>query len=162
MPQAPCLTPSPAVLPTAGSTVSTTISTTPPGPPRYCPAPPESGRNSCVLKKSGKRTSVTSRLPNLMPPAPCHSPPPGQPSPTGEAPPPGRAWKRCQMKGSFIRGSRPWMAMRQRRSQRVIARPDHGALAGDDLHRAEGAVVLRRLRVDEVGERHRHPRLHVG
>src|SRR5262249_22212693 len=35
MPQAPCLTPSPAVLPTAGSAVSTTISPTPPGPPRY-------------------------------------------------------------------------------------------------------------------------------
>ena len=27
-----------------------------------------------------------------MPPAACHSPAPGQPSPTGEAPPPGRVY----------------------------------------------------------------------
>ena len=52
-----------------------------------------------VRKNSGKRTSVTSRLPNLMPPAACHSPAPGQPSPAGEAPPPGRAWNMCQMNG---------------------------------------------------------------
>ena len=58
------------------SSISATISSTPPGPPRYCPSPPDPGRNSCVRKNSGKRTSVTSRLPNLMPPAACHSPPP--------------------------------------------------------------------------------------
>ncbi len=70
-------------------------------------SPPESGRNSWRRKNSGKRTSVTSRLPNLIPPAACHSPAPGQPSPAGEAPPPGRAWKKCQMKGLPDRGSLP-------------------------------------------------------
>src|SRR6266542_982882 len=133
MPQAPCLTPSPAVLPTAGSAVSTTISTMPPGPPRYCPAPPEPGRNSWVLKNSGKRTSVTSRLPNLMPPAACHSPPPGQPSPATEAPPPGRAW----------------------------IGPHHRARLGDDLDRTKGAVVFWGVRVDQIGQRDDDRGIHV-
>ena len=103
--------------PAPAPSISATISSTPPGPPRYWPSPPESGRNSWRRKNSGKRTSVTSRLPNLMPPAACHSPPPGQPSPTGDAPPPGRAWNMCQMNGFRVRGSRPWMAMRNRRPQ---------------------------------------------
>src|SRR5215470_5870994 len=40
----------------------------------------------------------------------------------GEAPPPGRAWNRCQMKARPLRGSRPWMAMRKRRPQPAMAR----------------------------------------
>src|SRR5206468_782948 len=61
MPQAPCLTPSPAVLPTAGSAVSTTISTMPPGPPRYCPAP----AGHCPLR-AGRRQRLDDRLDDLL------------------------------------------------------------------------------------------------
>ena len=64
-------------------------------------------------------------LPNLMPPAACHSPAPGQPSPADEPPPPGRAWNRCQMKGFSVRGSTPCTAMRKRRPQPAMARSGH-------------------------------------
>ena len=65
-----------------------------------------------------------------MPPAACHSPAPGQPSPADEAPPPGRAWKKCQINGrpagspsgAARRGSFPWIAIRKRRPQPAIAR----------------------------------------
>ena len=96
-----------------------------PGPPRNRPSPPESARNSWRRKNSGNRTSVTSTLPNLMPPAACHSPAVGQPSPADDAPPPGRAWNMCQMKGRRVRGSSPWMAIRKRRPQPAIARSGH-------------------------------------
>ena len=71
------------------------------------PSPPLSGRNSWRLKMQRKAHLGTSMLPNLMPPAACHSPAPGQPSPAGEPPPPGRAWNRCQMNGLPVRGSMP-------------------------------------------------------
>src|SRR5207244_5361817 len=45
----------------------------------------------------------------------CHSPAAGHPSPAEEAPPPGRAWNRCQMNGSSVLGCFPWIAMRKRR-----------------------------------------------
>ena len=57
-----------------------------------------------------------------MPPAECHSPAPGQPSPAGDAPPPGRAWNRCQMNFRRVRGSVPAMAMRKRRPHPAMAR----------------------------------------
>ena len=128
-----------------------------------------------------------------MPPAACHSPPAGQPSPADEAPPPGRAWNMCQMNERPLRGSVPWIAMRNRRphpaitrsghagasarmiasmiscaqwlvarvTARALARPDHGALLRNHFKRAERAVVLRGVGVDEVGERHRHRGAHV-
>ena len=54
--------------------------------------------------------------------AECHSPALGQPSPAGEAPPPGRAWKRCQMNLRRVRRSVPAMAMRKRRTHPAMAR----------------------------------------
>src|SRR5215475_14473353 len=63
---------------------------TEPTPPRNCPSPAESGRNSWRSKKSGKRASATSTLPNLIPPAAWPSPAVSQPSPAAEAPPPAR------------------------------------------------------------------------
>src|SRR5262249_43910171 len=48
------------------------------------------------------------------------------------------------------------------RHRRALARPDDGAFLGDDLQWPEGAVVLRRLRIDEIGKRDRDTRLHVG
>src|ERR1700756_577093 len=104
MPAEPYLTPSPAVLPTASFSVSNTSSSATPSPPRYCPSPPESGKYSCLRKCSGKRASATSTLPNFNPPTAFHSPIDDQPSPFGEAPPPGRAWNRCQMKPRPVLG----------------------------------------------------------
>ena len=40
--------------------------------------------------------------------------------------------------------------------------PNHAALPGDHLDGTERAVVLRRLRVEQKGQGHRHARLHVG
>ncbi len=137
-----------------------------------------------------------------MPPAACHSPAPGQPSPADDAPPPGRAWKKCQMNGrpagsavgcgaarvaSLDRdaeaaapaGHRALGAGRRQRlddrledllgavvgrqrDRRAGIGPDHGAGFGDDLERAEGAVVFRRVRVDQVGQRDDDRRIHVG
>ena len=57
-----------------------------------------------------------------MPPAACHSPAAGQPSPAGDAPPPWRAWNMCQMKLLPVRGSLPCSAMRKRRPQPAMAR----------------------------------------
>ncbi len=48
------------------------------------------------------------------------------------------------------------------RHRRPLVRPDHRPRLGDHLERAEGAVVLRRVRIDEIGERDGHRRLHVG
>src|SRR5215471_3827040 len=61
-------------------------------------------------------------LPNFRPPAECHSPIDDQPSPSADPPPPGRAWKRCQMNVFPVRGFSPWMAMRNRRPQPAITR----------------------------------------
>ena len=153
-----------------------------------------SGRNSCRMKCSGKRASATSMLPNLMPPAECHSPALGHPSPAGDAPPPGRAWNRCQMNLRRVRGSVPAMAMRKRRPHPAMARSGHASASavmiastisfeqwlvqsvtgapsfaqttvpGFAITRrsAERAVVLRDVGIDQIGERHRDGRLHVG
>src|ERR1700742_3345167 len=64
-------------------------------------------------------------LPNLMPPAECHSPIDEYPSPPDDAPPPGRAWNRCQMNCRPLRGFSPWIAIRKRRPQPAIARSGH-------------------------------------
>ena len=109
------------------------ISSSPPGPPRCCPSPPLSGRNSWRRKCRGKRTSCTSMLPNLMPPAACHSPAPGQPSPADEPPPPGRAWNRCQMNGLL--------------GARVDALNGHPEATAPARHRPLGAC--RRKRADD-------------
>src|SRR5581483_11649750 len=93
-----------------------------PLPPRYLPAPAESGRNSCRFMNSGKRTSVTSTLANLIPPTAWPSPPLCQPSPALEAPPPPRAWNMCQMNGRPLRGFVPRIAIRKRRDQPATAR----------------------------------------
>src|ERR1700716_221652 len=61
---------------------------TDPTPPRNCPSPKESGRNSWRSKKRGNLASATSTLPNLMPPAAWPSPAVSHPSPPDEAPPP--------------------------------------------------------------------------
>src|SRR6516162_4618740 len=45
--------------------------------------------------------------------------------PAGEAPPPGRAWNMCQMKGRLVLGSFPWMAIRKRRPQPARTRSGH-------------------------------------
>ena len=60
-----------------------------------------------------------------MPPTECHSPAVGQPAPAADAPPPGRAWKRCQMKRRPLRGSRPAIAKRKRRPQPPMTRSGH-------------------------------------
>ena len=109
--------PSPAVLPSASFSVSITRSSATPRPPRCWPSPPESARNSWVRKCSGKRASATSTLPNFRPPTVCHSPIDDQPSPSADAPPPGRAWNRCQIKVFPVRGFSPWIAIRKRRPQ---------------------------------------------
>src|SRR5439155_1593447 len=132
----------PAVLASAGSAISAWSSRTEPRPPRYFPSPPEPGRNSWRAKNNGKRTSVTSTLPNLIPPAACPSPAVGQPSPAGEAPPPGRAWNMCQMKGRPVRGSFPWMAMRVRLGKvdhQVRALLPHG---GPDVDVLDAVAVV--------------------
>ena len=117
--------PSPAVLATPSSVVSTRRRNTEPTPPRCWPSPAESGRNSCRSKVSGKRTSATSTEPNLIPPTAWPSPAVSQPSPAGEAPPPPRAWNMCQMNGRFVRGFTPLIAMRKRRDQPAMARSGH-------------------------------------
>src|SRR5207253_2413813 len=109
----------------AGAVVSIRSSRTEPRPPRNRPSPPESGRNSWRAKKRGKRVSVTSMLPNLMPPAAWPSPAVGHPSPAAEAPPPPRAWNRCQMNGRSVRGLTPWRAMRKRLDQPAMTRSGH-------------------------------------
>ena len=124
------------------------------------PSPPEPARNSCCAEMQGKRTSATSRLPNLRPPTECHSPIDDQPSPPDDAPPPGRAWNRCQMKFLPVRGSSPWIAIRNRaapaghrafrtgRRQRLHDRLDDfvRGMAGAQRHRPAG-----------IGPHHRAP-----
>ena len=63
----------------------------------------------------------------MRPPTECHSPIDDQPSPPDDAPPPGRAWNRCQMKFLPVRGSSPWIAIRNRRLQPAIARSGQDA-----------------------------------
>src|SRR5437763_16085339 len=60
-----------------------------------------------------------------MPPAAWPSPAVSQPSPAAVAPPPGRAWNRCQMNGRRVLGLTPLIAMRKRRPQPAIERPGH-------------------------------------
>ena len=48
------------------------------------------------------------------------------------------------------------------RDRRARPRPHHRALPRDHAHRTEGAVVLRRLGVDQIGERDHDRRAHVG
>ena len=165
-----------------------------PGPPRIAPVAAAVGPELVAAEEQRKAHLGTSMLPNLMPPAACHSPAAGQPSPAGEAPPPGRAWNRCQMNGRAVRGSMPWSAMRKRRPQPAIARSGQaGASAlmiasmiswpqwlvhsvtgapgraqttvpslAITVQRPERAVVLGRLRVDQIGQRHDDGRAHVG
>ena len=129
-----------------------------------------------------------------MPPTECHSPPLGHPSPPGDAPPPGRAWKRCQMNFRCVRGSVPAIAMRKRRPHPAMARSGHASASavmiastisfaqwlvhsvtgapsfahttvpglGNHPQDAERTVVLRDIGIDQIGERHRDGRLHVG
>ena len=56
IPHAGYLAPSPAVLATAGSSVSSTSSNSHPGSPRLRPSPPQSGLSSWRRRNSGKRT----------------------------------------------------------------------------------------------------------
>src|ERR1700730_9401959 len=65
---------------------------------------------------------ATSTEPNLIPPAACPSPAVSQPSPADDAPPPPRAWKRCQMNLRLFRGFVPETAMRKRRDQPASTR----------------------------------------
>ena len=74
-------------------------------------------------RTAGKRTSATSTLPNLMPPAVCHSPPAGQPSP-------GRGGAAARTGVEHVPDERPavagisvpWIAMRKRRPQPAMTR----------------------------------------
>src|SRR6202023_4249652 len=66
-------------------------------------------------------------LPNLRPPTECHSPIDDQPPPPDDPPPPGRAWNMCQMKSRPVRGSSPWIAIRNLRPHPAIARSGQDA-----------------------------------
>ena len=112
-------------------------------PPRKRPSPPEPSRNSCLRKRSGKRASSTSMLPNLRPPAECHSPIEDQPSPAIEAPPPGRAWNMCQMK-ERLRAARIVPLDGQAKAPPPAA---HHAVGTDGRHRLDDRLddLVRRM-----------------
>ena len=157
MPQAPYLTPSPAVLPTAGSAVSITISSTPPGPPRYRRRR-RSRRGTRGGEEQRKAHLGDLDAAELDAAGACHSPAPGQPSPAAEPPPPGRAWNKCQMNGLLgarvaaldgdaeapaPAGHRPLGACRR---QRLDDRLDDllAAVVGAQRHRRARSLATRR------------------
>src|SRR5262249_37722216 len=70
--------------------------------------------------KNGKRSSVISTLGLRMPPATLISPTFDQPSHPCDAPPPPRAWKKCQINWRPVLGSRPLMANRRRREKPAL------------------------------------------